>query len=95
MVPAQRPLHGQASLVEHHQTGLFVNLNSPLSVARYHSLILSKNNFPAVLSISASSEEGEIMAIQHQKYPIFGVQFHPESILSPQGHDLLKQFLTT
>lgn len=90
---AKKPMHGKASFIAHGQTSLFHNVTSTLKVGRYHSLIVSKENFPADLCITAESEEGEIMALQHRDYPVFGVQFHPESILTEQGDILLKNFL--
>lgn len=95
IIRAERPMHGKASLIWHTQTGLFENLENPLSVARYHSLIVAENNFPDVLSIDARSVEGEVMALHHKYLPIYGVQFHPESILTEGGYALLKRFLDT
>lgn len=90
---AIRPLHGQSSMLEHDKQGLFRKLPSPLKVGRYHSLIISQQGFPSDLNITALSEEGEIMAIQHKQRPIYGVQFHPESILTEAGYSLLRNFL--
>ena len=89
---AQYPMHGKASLIQHNQEGLFKNLPNPLKVARYHSLIV-KNDSPEFI-YTAFSQEGEVMALQHKKLAIYGVQFHPESILTEQGHALLQNFLT-
>lgn len=91
---AKRPMHGKKSFITHEQKNIFSNLENPLQVARYHSLIVSENNFPTELEITARCEIGEIMAIKHRQFPVFGVQFHPESILTRQGHELIKQFLT-
>lgn len=91
---AQRPLHGQSSAVDHDGTGLFQNLPSPLQVGRYHSLIVEET--PVMLedlSIDGRSEEGEIMALTHRAHPTWGVQFHPESVLTPQGERLFANFL--
>ncbi len=93
IIHAKQPKHGKSSSINHSQQGLFANLSNPLSVGRYHSLIISQENFPNNLWIVARSEEDEIMAIQHHQYPIFGVQFHPESALTQQGHHLLNNFL--
>lgn len=90
---AKRPLHGQASSILHDGKMLFSGLPHPLRVGRYHSLIVSDENFPDKLTITARCEQGEIMAFQHQHYPLFGVQFHPESVLTEQGHQLLNNFL--
>lgn len=92
VVKAKRPMHGKASFIDHSQQELFYRLESPLSVARYHSLIVSDENFPPDLAIIARCEQKEIMALRHRKYPTFGVQFHPESILTTGGYQLLKNF---
>lgn len=93
VVRAKYPMHGKSSLVTHNKKHLFRGLPNPLRVARYHSLIVSEENFPQSLIITARSEQGEIMGIQHRDFPVFGVQFHPESILTEQGHQLLNLFL--
>lgn len=91
---ALRPLHGQMSEISHDGKGLFAALPSPLPVGRYHSLIVEPT--PAmerVLRVDALSEEGEIMALSHREHPTLGVQFHPESVLTPQGRALFGNFL--
>ncbi len=88
------PTHGKASLIKHNNTGIFNNLPSPLKVGLYHSLAIDKNHLPKELSITATTEDGEIMAIQHQIHPTIGVQFHPESILTDYGYQLLNNFCT-
>lgn len=93
IVRARKPIHGKSSLIEHDGQDLFQGLATPLSVARYHSLIVSEENLPAELIIRARSPEGEIMALSHTQYPVFGVQFHPESILTEGGYDLLRNFI--
>ncbi|WFU80486.1 aminodeoxychorismate/anthranilate synthase component II [Bradyrhizobium sp. CIAT3101] len=91
---ARRPMHGRSSYVTHGGAGLFEGLPSPLRVGRYHSLIVEIDQSHAShLMVTARSDEGEIMAIAHRDQPTFGVQFHPESILTPQGDALLKNFL--
>lgn len=90
---AKNPMHGKASLITHTQTGLFEGITTPQKVGRYHSLIINEEAFPPPLEIIARCEKGEIMAVKHRKYPVFGVQFHPESILTLEGHQLLKNFL--
>lgn len=91
---ARRPLHGRASRIAHDGTGLFAGLPSPLSVGRYHSLIVEfDDGYAGPLQVTARSEEGEVMALQHAEHPTFGVQFHPESILTENGHALLRNFL--
>ena len=92
IVKAFRPLHGQGSWIRHNGQGIFFNIENPLFVGRYHSLIADEEHLPD-LEVTAISEEGEIMAIQHKKYPIYGVQFHPESILTACGYDILNRFL--
>ncbi len=90
---ARNPTHGKARDITHQASGLFQDLQSPLKVGRYHSLIVSEDNFPDCLEITARCLEGEIMALQHKHYPIFGVQFHPESILTDGGYEILSRFL--
>lgn len=93
VVRAQNPMHGKASWIKHNGTGLFHGLEQPLQTGRYHSLVVSSEQFPQELEITGYCEQGEIMALQHKHYPIFGVQFHPESVLTKQGHQLLKNFI--
>ena len=87
------PMHGKTSLVNHNETGLFKNIPNPFPVMRYHSLVVEEPSLPPELSVTARSEDGTIMALEHRELPIFGVQFHPESILTPDGITLLKNFL--
>jgi para-aminobenzoate synthetase component II len=92
--PARRPLYGRTSHVIHDGQGLFEGLPQPLTVARYHSLIVERTPaLEAALTIDAVSEEGEIMALTHRSRPTYGVQFHPESILTEKGHALFGNFL--
>lgn len=98
VVRAPRVMHGKTSMIEHTATGLFAGLPSPHRVTRYHSLVADPNTLPADLVVTAwvaRAEEGplEIMAMQHRHWPLHGVQFHPESILSEHGHTLLQNFL--
>lgn len=94
VVRAQRPLHGRASRVEHDDAGLFQGLPNPVSVGRYHSLIVEfDGGYDGPLVVTGRSEEGEVMALAHREHPTFGVQFHPESILTEGGHRLLQNFL--
>lgn len=90
---AEQPMHGKATAINHHGKGLFQGLPNPLNVGRYHSLIASREDFPEQLEITALCQAGEIMAMQHRKHPVYGVQFHPESILTEFGHALLSHFL--
>lgn len=92
-VPGREPLHGRATPVEHDGTGVFHDLPSPFWAGRYHSLVVAASPFPPDLQIQAWSPEGEVMALRHRKWPIHGVQFHPESILTPHGYELLQGFL--
>lgn len=91
--PARAPMHGRASRIEHTGQGLFEGLPNPFMAGRYHSLSVAVPEDGA-LSVTARSEDGEIMALKHNRYPIYGVQFHPESLLTPCGLDLLRNFMT-
>lgn len=91
---AQYPLHGKATPIFHDEKNLFQSLKNPMLAARYHSLIVSEENLPDELIVTARSRENEIMGLQHRDYPVFGVQFHPESVLTEQGHQLLGNFLS-
>jgi anthranilate synthase/aminodeoxychorismate synthase-like glutamine amidotransferase len=90
---AQRPMHGKTSLVRHAGTGVFAGLPNPLRVTRYHSLAVLDEGLPGCLAVTARSEEGEVMALAHKEWPLVGVQFHPEAVLTEAGHDLLRNFL--
>ena len=91
---AGRVVHGKTSPVSHEGTGLFSGMPSPLSVGRYHSLVVDRASLPEVLEVTAvSTDDGEIMAVRHRSHPTVGVQFHPESVLTPDGPDLLRNFL--
>lgn len=91
---AKVPLHGQASPITHNQTGIFENLPNPLMVGRYHSLIVKDLPQDSELQVTAWSSEREIMAIAHKVYPLIGVQFHPESILTEHGYQMIYIFLS-
>jgi anthranilate synthase component 2 len=91
---AKRLMHGKSSLVDvDTKSPLFKNMTSPISAGRYHSLAALKNTMPACLKITATTKDGEIMAVQHTDYKIYGVQFHPESILTENGNLIIKNFL--
>ncbi|WP_342723997.1 aminodeoxychorismate/anthranilate synthase component II [Bradyrhizobium sp. B097] len=91
---ARRPMHGRSSHITHDGRGLFKELPSPLSVGRYHSLAVELDQSdPTHLMVTARSDEGEIMALAHRSHPTYGVQFHPESVLTQQGHMLFMNFL--
>ncbi len=91
---APRLMHGKTSLIYHSDQGIFAGLPDPFTATRYHSLIVQRP-LPAELTLTASTIEGEVMGIRHSRYPTFGVQFHPESILTPEGKQLLNSFLAT
>jgi anthranilate synthase/aminodeoxychorismate synthase-like glutamine amidotransferase len=93
VVRAGRLMHGKTSPIEHHGTDLFQDITSPFEATRYHSLIVKRETFPDCLEITAETAEGEIMGLRHREYPIYGVQFHPESILTIEGKHILKNFL--
>jgi anthranilate synthase/aminodeoxychorismate synthase-like glutamine amidotransferase len=90
---ALRPMHGKTTPIEHNGQGVFTGLDSPLTVTRYHSLIVEQAGFPDQLAITASSPDGEIMALRHRQHPVVGVQFHPEAVLTEGGYQLLRNFL--
>jgi para-aminobenzoate synthetase component 2 len=89
---AKHPLHGEASEISHEGTGIFAGIPDRFSAGRYHSLIVELDE-DTPLKVTARSEDGEIMGLEHREYPVFGVQFHPESVLTEHGHDLLGNFL--
>jgi len=93
IIRAKTLMHGKTSKVEHTGRGVFKGLPSPMTVTRYHSLAIERDTLPAELMITAWTQDGEIMGIQHKTYALHGVQFHPESILSEHGHAMLKNFL--
>lgn len=98
IVQAGKVMHGKLSSIHHDGKGVFANLPSPYTATRYHSLVIDKNNVPDCLEVTAWTEDDngnteEIMGVRHKTLAVEGVQFHPESILSEQGHDLLKNFL--
>ncbi len=86
-------MHGKVSDISHHEKGVFASLVSPFKATRYHSLCVRKETVPAELEVTARTKDGVIMAMQHKEFPVHGVQFHPESIASEHGHDILKNFL--
>lgn len=94
VVRAKVPMHGRAAPALHEGEGLFAGLPQPLAVGRYHSLIVTLDDGAGPLRVTARSPEGEIMALAHRTHPTYGIQFHPESVLTPQGKALLANFLT-
>ena len=93
VVRAPRLMHGKTSLVHHDARTILTNMPAPFEAGRYHSLIAQPDSLPDVLEISARTSEGEIMGVRHKQYTIEGVQFHPESVLTPQGPQLMGDFL--
>jgi anthranilate synthase component 2 len=93
VIRAKQVMHGKTSLVAHTGEGVFKGLPSPFTVIRYHSLAIERASLPACLEVTAWTDDGEIMGVRHKEFDIEGVQFHPESILSEHGHQLLKNFL--
>lgn len=93
VIRAQQVMHGKTSPINHTGVGVFKDLPNPFTVIRYHSLAIERNSIPDCLEITAWTDDGEIMGVRHKDYDIEGVQFHPESILTEHGHQLLKNFL--
>ena len=93
IVRADRLMHGKTSVVKHNGKGIFAGIPNEIRIARYHSLIIEREAFPDILQIVAETDEGEIMACQHRERPIWGLQFHPESIATQNGMDILKNFI--
>ena len=94
VIQSGEPVHGKVSQIYHENTKLFNNINNPFNATRYHSLIVKKNSIPKNFNITATIKDGTVMAIEHSKIPVFGVQFHPESIATDSGHQLLKNFIS-
>jgi anthranilate synthase component II len=92
-VDRTEPVHGKASLVYHEGVGILAGLPSPFEAGRYHSLVVERGDLPAVLELTAWTEDGLVMGAQHRSQPRFGVQFHPESILTPEGPRIVENFL--
>ncbi|BBB89824.1 MAG TPA: aminodeoxychorismate/anthranilate synthase component II [Methylomusa anaerophila] len=93
VIRAPRLMHGKTSQIYHDGRGVFKGLKSPLTATRYHSLIIKRETLPACLEITAETDKGEIMGVRHKEYPLEGVQFHPESILTEEGYAMLRNFL--
>ena len=93
VVRAGRVMHGKLSEIAHRGEGVFAGLRSPFSATRYHSLVVERASLPSCLEVTAESDDGEIMGLRHRELPVEGVQFHPEAILTEQGHELLANFL--
>ena len=93
IVRACRLVHGKSSTIKHNGDGLFTDLPTLFDAGRYHSLVVERSSFPASLEIIAESDDGEIMALRHREFPVYGVQFHPESVLTRDGKKILARFL--
>ncbi|MBE2205673.1 MAG: aminodeoxychorismate/anthranilate synthase component II [Chthoniobacterales bacterium] len=93
VIRAGRLMHGKTSPIHHHGENVFAGLPSPFEATRYHSLLVKRDTLPDCLKITAETEEGEIMGLAHRELPVYGVQFHPESILTTEGKKLLRNFL--
>ena len=94
VIRAPQPVHGKAEYIIHKGQGIYRDLPKPLSAGRYHSLIVDKKGLPECLEITATSQDGLIMGLRHREFDVEGVQFHPESILTPKGIKILENFLT-
>jgi len=93
VIRAEKPMHGKTSIINHDGEGIFKNVKNPLRVMRYHSLVGERDSMPACLKITATAKDGTIMAVQHKEKQVYGLQFHPESILAEEGKKILKNFL--
>lgn len=94
VVRAGRLMHGKTSMIQHNGKHLFAGMPSPFEAIRYHSLLVERATLPAVLEITADTDQGEIMGLRHRELPVYGVQFHPESILTQHGMQILRNFLS-
>ena len=94
IIRTDRLMHGKSCMVSHNGTELFADLSNPFEAGRYHSLAVERKSFPACLEVTAESGDGEIMALRHREFPAQGVQFHPESVLTPNGRKILTNFLS-
>lgn len=93
VVRAPELVHGKTSMITHEGLGVFAGLDSPLAATRYHSLVVERESLPSSLEVTASTSDGMIMGMRHREFDVEGVQFHPESVLTQHGHDLVKNFL--
>ena len=93
IVGAEKLMHGKTSMIRHNQRNIFQDIVQPLEATRYHSLIVRRESLPNCIEITAETDDGEIMGLQHREFPLHGVQFHPESILTAEGKKLLANFL--
>ena len=93
IVHAPQVMHGKTSLISHNESGLFKGIESPFNATRYHSLMVDPESFPDELEITAKTDDGLIMGLKHKEFEVYGLQFHPESILTSFGHKLIENFL--
>ncbi|WP_419920087.1 anthranilate synthase component II [Candidatus Poriferisocius sp.] len=93
VVRAPQVMHGKTSIIHHTGEGVFAGLPNPIEATRYHSLVVERSSVPDVLAITAETDDGIVMGLRHRDHPVEGVQFHPESILTPSGHEMLTNFL--
>ena len=93
VVRAGRLMHGKSCMITHNGSPLFSDLPNPFEAGRYHSLVVERTSLPACLEITGESDDGEVMALRHREFPVLGVQFHPESVLTPNGRKILGSFL--
>jgi anthranilate synthase/aminodeoxychorismate synthase-like glutamine amidotransferase len=93
IVRVSRIMHGKSSMITHNGNDLFSDLPLPFEAGRYHSLVVDRSSFPSCLEITAESDDGEIMALRHREFPVHGVQFHPESVLTRDGKKIFARFL--
>ena len=93
VIRAPRVVHGKASQIRHNGDGLFADVSNPFLAGRYHSLLVERSSLPSCLQITAESGDGEIMGVRHREFPVHGVQFHPESVLTQDGRKILERFL--
>jgi anthranilate synthase/aminodeoxychorismate synthase-like glutamine amidotransferase len=95
VIRASRLMHGKSSMITHNGSALFCDLPTPFEAGRYHSLVVERSSLPTCLEITAESDDDEIMALRHREFPVQGVQFHPESVLTRDGRKILASFLST
>lgn len=93
IIRADNLMHGKTSLIHHNGKDIFKDVKNPFEATRYHSLIVERKSLPNTLEVTAETDDKEVMALKHNKYPVYGVQFHPESILTVEGKKILKNFL--
>ena len=94
IIRAKKLMHGKTSMIRHNGKDIFKAIENPFEATRYHSLVIEKKTMPKCFEITARTSDGEIMALRHKDFPLWGVQFHPESILTKEGKKILKNFLT-